>query len=343
MNSQNTTQLVPILEMKSNILTKSELAAYLHQPKSWLNAVVITYTLIAYYGSLFLLLSSNGYLNAVGTLILCHSLVYAALFSHELLHGTVFKKRRLNELTAAIIRWQTGMCYLPFRQIVRGHIAHHLGKNYQRKRLGTALLTLPKPLVSLIITLEWFYFPVTSFLYLWRRNLSPFWTKQPFHKKFRVLAIILVRGTMFSFLGIASFKALCLYFLAYIMMITIVRFNQAFEHTSGYIDDPESQRSFTTFSPLISKRNSWLDILVLNFGYHNAHHTLMFCPWYHLPTLDKHIFQGNDEHHLGWSELLGNYHRFRITRLFGDSGQTVDEQGNVNLEKFYGVQAALPF
>lgn len=326
------------------VLAQSELKAYLHQPKPLLNILVITYTLTAYYGGMILLLCSSVWLNVIGTILVGHGLVYAAFLGHELLHGSIFKKRKLNELTAGIIRWITGMCYVPFHQAAHGHIRHHLGikSKVKGKRPMVALLALPKPILVGVVILEWLYFPIVTFLYLWWRNLSPFWQGEPWPQKLRVLLLILARGTMFTLVGMISFKALSLYFLAYIAMIMIARFNQAFEHTSGYTDDPQSQVSFTTFSPLISQKYPWLDLLVLNFSYHNAHHILMSCPWYYLPALDRHVFQGHQAHHLAWANLLRNYHLFRLTRLFS-SGQALDQQGNVDLENFYGVQAAFPF
>lgn len=327
------------------VLAQSELKIYLHQPKTWLNILVIIYTLTAYYGGIALLLFPSVWLNIVGTILVSHGLVYAAFLGHELLHGSVFKKRNLNELTALIIRWITGMCYVPFNQAAHGHIGHHLGIKSKSKGKGplAVLLALPEPVVVGVVILEWLYFPIISFLYIWWRNFFPFRQGQPWPQKLRVLLLMLARGIMFTVLGIISFKALSLYFFAYLIMITVVRFNQAFEHTSSYTDDPESRISFTTFSPVISKKYSWLDMLVLNFSYHNAHHILMSCPWYHLPSLDRHIFQGHQEHHLAWVTLLQNYHRFRTTRLFSPSGEAIDQHGNVDIKNFYGVQAALPF
>ena len=148
------------------VLAQSELKAYLHQPKPWLNILVIAYTLTAYYGGIILLLCPNIWLNAVGTILVCHGLVYAAFLGHELFHGSVFKKRKLNEQAAIVIRWITGMCYVPFHQAARGHIRHHLGIKSQAKgkSLMAAFLALPKPILVGVVILEWLYFPVVTTL-----------------------------------------------------------------------------------------------------------------------------------------------------------------------------------
>jgi hypothetical protein len=35
--------------------------------------------------------------------------------------------------------------------------------------------------------------------------------------------------------------------------------------------------------------------------------------------------------------LIGNYHRFRVERIFSGQGQAADEQGNLELDTFYGA------
>ena len=92
-----------------------------------------------------------------------------------------------------------------------------------------------------------------------------------------------------------------------------------------------------TFTTLISRRYWWLNLLVLNFGYHNAHHTAMKCPWHSLHELDRHLYAGEKTHYLTRPQLLKNYHRFRIARIFSGQGKAIDEQGNLNLDTFYGA------
>jgi fatty acid desaturase len=94
-----------------------------------------------------------------------------------------------------------------------------------------------------------------------------------------------------------------------------------------------------TFSTPISRRYPWLNLLLLNFSYHNAHHAAMKCPWYNLPQLDAAINQQQTVCHIGLIQVLANYHRFRIQRLFdaNEGSISFDAQGNLNLDRFYGV------
>jgi fatty acid desaturase len=76
---------------------------------------------------------------------------------------------------------------------------------------------------------------------------------------------------------------------------------------------------------------------VLNFGYHNAHHAVMKCPWHSLHELDRDLFTGQEIHYLALPQLLKNYHRFRVSRIFSGQGKARDEQGNLKLDTFYGA------
>ncbi|MHC0068483.1 hypothetical protein ACWATR_37400, partial [Nostoc sp. UIC 10890] len=51
----------------------------------------------------------------------------------------------------------------------------------------------------------------------------------------------------------------------------------------------------------------------------------------------RNLFAGQQTHHLTLSQLLKNYHRFRIARLFLGQGTAVDEQDNLELNNFYGA------
>jgi hypothetical protein len=86
----------------------------------------------------------------------------------------------------------------------------------------------------------------------------------------------------------------------------------------------------------VSKRYWWLNLLLLNFGYHNAHHELMKCPWYSLHELDKELYTGEEVHYITLPQLLWNYHRFRVSRIFSGQGQAVSNAGTPQLETFYG-------
>ncbi|MFB2771880.1 fatty acid desaturase [Pelatocladus sp. BLCC-F211] len=205
---------------------------------------------------------------------------------------------------------------------------------------------MPTPIRSSILVLEWLYFPAISFILQWRAITAPFWNPQRHDQRLRTIILLIVRSQLFILLGLVSLKALMLYFLAYIGLTTVLRIVDCFQHTyeTFPIDSPIPKRDRTyeqanTFTTLISRRYWWLNLLLLNFGYHNAHHAFMKCPWYNLHELDKDLFTGRENYCLTLPLLLKNYHRFRVARLVKGQGKAVDEQGDFNLDTFYGAVA----
>ncbi|MGI9286535.1 MAG: fatty acid desaturase, partial [Pseudomonadales bacterium] len=121
-------------------------------------------------------------------------------------------------------------------------------------------------------------------------------------------------------------KVAVLYAIAYILMITVLRFMDFIQHDYGYHTNLfEGQRSphkgdsdweqAHTFSPMISFKHSRLNWLVLNFSYHNAHHAKPTTPWFELPALHQQLF-GDDPANIIplWPQLL-IFHRHRVARV----------------------------
>jgi fatty acid desaturase len=324
--------------------TTSDINRFLSQQKPLWNISAIAYTFAAYLGSIVLLLMSSVWLNAVGVALLTHSLIFSAYLAHEFMHSTIFQTRAANAAWGTVMLWLNGGCYTPFDDLARMHIAHHVDRvDFCRFDLKEFLMALPAPIRGVLLALEWLYFPSLAFLLRLRMMTAPFWNPDRKQARSRTALILLIRGGLFGLLGYVSLKALGLYFLAYIGMLTVLRFVDAFQHTYEVFplgaEIPKRDRAHeqnNTFSNIISYRYWWLNLLLLNFGYHNAHHELMKCPWHSLHELDKELYTGEEVHYMTLPQLLGNYHRFRISRIFSGQGKAVDESGSSHLETFYG-------
>jgi fatty acid desaturase len=121
-------------------------------------------------------------------------------------------------------------------------------------------------------------------------------------RRARVLGVLAVRAVLFALLALASIKALLLYVLAYMLFLHVMRFMDVHQHTYEVWETLERPRGpqddrfdrdyehHNTYSNLISVRHPWLNLLVLNFGYHNAHHVRPTAPWYRLPRLHAELF-----------------------------------------------------
>jgi fatty acid desaturase len=115
-------------------------------------------------------------------------------------------------------------------------------------------------------------------------------------------------------------KVAVLYAVAYLIMMHVLRFMDSVQHDYGYNTtlfeyvkpphkgDIEWEQEHTFSNPI-----SWL---VLNFGYHNAHHRDMNMPFYRLPELHREL-TGNDPSRVipFWSQLQ-LYHRNRVQRIY---------------------------
>ena len=91
-----------------------------------------------------------------------------------------------------------------------------------------------------------------------------------------------------------------------------------------------------TFSNVVSLRWPSLNLLLLNFAYHNAHHEKPVAPWYRLPKLHEELYGDAYRQVVPMSELLSSFHRHRVRRVLSDDyGEFVD--GPKRAENFYGA------
>ena len=321
---------------------KTQLQSFINRRQPLWDAAAIAYTLLGYGAGLALILHPNGWLNAVGAVLLTHSLVYSAYLSHEFMHSSIFPGRRWNAIWGTVMLWLNGGCYGGFEELAIEHIAHHVDRvDFSGFDLATTLQALPKPLRWAVLGLEWLYCPVISFWLQWRGVLKTW--HQP-DQRLRIAITLVIRVTLFGLMGWFTPKALVLYLMAYISMVNLLRWMDAFQHTYDVFPPgvtipkrSREQEQANTFSTLLSPRYRWLNLLMLNFGYHNAHHEVMKCPWHSLPALDRTLFTGDEVHYVPLGQLIRNYHRFRIKRIFSGQGQAADENRQPTPDLFYGA------
>lgn len=318
---------------------------FFYSKKPLWNGCAITYVLGSYCISFLLLLSVNIGLNLFGVGLLTHSLVISAYLTHEFMHGTIFTNMRLNAVGGNIMLWLNGGCYARFKDLAREHISHHVNKvdatAFNLPEFINSLSIFPR---SIILGLEWLYFPAIAFILRFYAIFSSLKQAEYYHERQRIIGILIIRGILFAVLGSYSIKSLIFYLFAYVGMINVLRFMDAFQHTyevftlgSVLPKQDSSYEQKNTFSMLVSQKYWWLNLLFLNFGYHNAHHAVMRCPWYHLHRLDQALQVNGLTYHLSLLKLLSNYHRFRIQRIFWGQGKVDREQDQLNINQFYGA------
>lgn len=156
----------------------------------------------------------------------------------------------------------------------------------------------------------------------------------------RLIAIIVVRAAAFALLGWYSPKALLLYAVAYMIMLHVLRFADAFQHTydafavleGGEIPNDKvrdhAYEQANTYSNLVSVAHPALNLLLLNFSYHNAHHEKPIVAWHDLPKLHAQLFPREYVQVIPMRDLLRGHHRDRVRRVVADDYGAVGKGPN---------------
>lgn len=309
------------------------------------NSFALGYTLFTYGLGVSLLLVQAWVWNAIGVLLVVHSLILTATFTHELIHGNIFKQhRQLNAFWGQVMTHINGACYAAWPDLVSHHFNHHLEHADFVGFDPAAYFQAMHPWWQKIyIVLEWAYLPLFELELRWRIILAPFLEKEKRHLIWRNLGIMAYRTALFACMGWYFPKALILYAIAYLSFVNLMRFMDAFHHTYEYVivgkPIPKRDRVYeqaNTFSNLVSTRWPWLNLLFLNFGYHNAHHHNMSVPWHELPKLQQDVFQETPGGIMPLPILVWNYHKFRLQRLFSGQGEASLEATQSGLDNFTG-------
>ncbi len=308
------------------------------------NITAIAYVIILYSLGIVSIVIESWQLNLLGIIAIVHSLVVSTALTHEFIHGNIFKSRKFNAFWGQVMTHFNGACYATWGNLVEHHFNHHL---HHVDVVGFDIIEYLQVVIDpwlhrIYVVLEWLYFPALEFEMRWRIILAPVLDHHKRHLLRRTISLILYRTVAFFILAWVSWKAILLYFLAYVCFVNIMRFVDAFHHTYEYTilgqQFPHHDRLYeqaNTFSNLVSIEYPWLNLLVLNFGYHNAHHHQMNCPWHDLPALHSKLYHHQDRQLLPLPKLIHNYHRFRLARLFSGQGDAMQD-GELRLDTFTG-------
>lgn len=98
-----------------------------------------------------------------------------------------------------------------------------------------------------------------------------------------------------------------------------------------------------TYSYPVSLTHRWMNLLFLNFGYHNAHHHKATVPWHSLPNLNSQLLEGDQKgtispRILPFTQLLENFHKYRVKRIYSVGHIEFDQVKNqMDISNFFGV------
>lgn len=315
------------------------------------NTLAMGYSLAGYALGIVLLLADAWLFKVAGTLLLAHAMIIGAYLIHEFAHGTIFSVPKHNAWAGQVFSWMTGGCYADFQNLRRKHMRHHVDRADVLTFDSKAFINgLPVWVRKVMLALEWAYVPAVEILMHGYVIVLPFVSSSEKQRARRgaVALTLLIRLAAFGLLGWLSPAALVLYTLAWLMMVTVLRFTDAYQHTydafavleEGDIPaDKLRDRAYeqaNTFSNLVSLRWPWLNLLLLNFTYHNAHHEKPVAPWYRLPALHAQLYTDGYRQVVPMRELVSSFHRHRLRRVTDDDYGEFGE-GPKRAEGFYGA------
>jgi fatty acid desaturase len=293
------------------------------------NGATLAYAVLGYVAGFAGLFHPYWAVNLTATLLLAHAMTIAAYMIHECGHNLVFNSIRDNAKLGRFLSWLCGAAYGTYEDMRYKHFRHHVDVDdvvwfdYERFfHEHPAVLRLTK-------VLEWFYIPAHDLIMHTIMVFTSFIIPQRRNQRRRNVTVILIRGSIFAALLVFFPKAALLYAIAYMLMMTVLRFMDSLQHDYGYnltlfdFGKPPRKGDFEweqehTFSNPHTFNDGIFNWFTLNFGFHNAHHADMTVPWYRLPAKHRELFGGDPANVIPLWPQLKIFHKQRVKRIVGN-------------------------
>jgi len=269
----------------------------------------------------------------VGVLLAAHSLPIATYLVHECIHESIFRDKRRNARLGAALAWLAGGGAAGYERLRRKHLHHHLDRVDPSAFDHHAVFAAHPTTHLAIVALEWLHVPALDLLLravpAWRALRRPAFAAE----RGRVAGALATRLAGAAALLALGGSVLASYAVAYLLFVVAARFFDAFHHTFDVVvmadfgldfgPEPDKDRAYepaNTYSNLLPRRWTALNLLVLNFTYHNAHHRKPGVPWHRLRALDAQLFGADARQVVPARWLLADFHALRLARLAGQPG-----------------------
>lgn len=295
----------------------------------WPNTLVLAWTSLGWLAS-FALMAAPGIVRpALGVLLCAHTMVLAAYLIHEAAHYTLFARPAVNRWVGEAMSFIAGASYASFERIRHLHIRHHRDRADVTCFDFKGLMQRRPAVRRLLQALEWAYLPATEILMHLQVVWRPFFVRSQRRHLPRAALMLVLRLSLLGVLAAWSPQAVALYAVAYVLLLHVLNFFDAFHHTFEQFfvaeDEPvpmdgrdRAYEQAHTYSNLVSLRHPVLNLLTLNFGYHNAHHERAAVPWYRLPALHRELYGERALNVMPLADLLRTWHRNRVRRVVAD-------------------------
>lgn len=323
----------------------------LRDPQGWYyTAGALAYICVMYALGWWSVFQDNIALNSLGVIALAHSMVIASYLLHDCGHNAVFVNAEHNTKLGYFLNAIAGSNYGRYEDIRYKHMRHHVD-NCDPVSFDYRTFLRAHPLLERIVfALEWAYIPAVEFMMHGMLILAPWVFPSKAAQKARVLRVVLLRGALLIGVGILSFKALLLYALSHILLLTVLRFMDCYQHNYEVVfnlDDKDAKfphrgdaqfEQANTYTNLISHRWPILNALVLNFCYHNAHHEKPILGWHRLPALYREMGESPAQTLTFWDQCRC-FHKHRLGRIYAEEYGNDEVQQSVQQGRAVGVNA----
>ncbi|KAJ8601871.1 hypothetical protein CTAYLR_002686 [Chrysophaeum taylorii] len=253
-----------------------------------------------------------------------HGRTIAAYLVHECAHSSVFYEPAWNTRLGVFALWVCGCPYVDFQHIKALHLAHHRDRadttsfDYQAE-----LEALPR-LIPIVLALEYCFVPAVETLIHLRIALYP--PQKRCSMTAACGSAVLVALWAFIWRK-GGWPALGRHCLAAALLIHFLSIHDAFQHTFdvitpddvNYVPGPGARTAEyedkNTYSNLVSARYPAINLLSLNFGFHNAHHKKPMAPWYDLPEIHAKYYGVDTPQVLPFADIVHTWIHNRVRRV----------------------------
>jgi len=290
------------------------------------HGAAVAYAISAYLLGFIGLFQGSWAVNLAATLLLAHGMTIAAYMIHECGHNTVFRSSRHNAMLGRAMSWLCGAAYGTYEDMRYKHFRHHVDNGDVVWFDYDAFFDRHPILTRFVKALEWLYIPAQDLIMHFIMVFTSFIIPERRNQRVRNVFVIVARGSIYLALVIFFPKVAILYAVAYMLMIQILRFVDMLQHDYSYdttlfnyVEPPHKGEveweQEHTFSNPISLKYGKLNWLILNFGFHNAHHSDMNRPWYQLPEIHRQLTEDDSERVIPLRSQLKLFHTNRIMRV----------------------------
>ena len=264
-------------------------------------------------------------------LLLAHSMVIAAYLVHECAHNLVFHRARHNARLGRVLSFVCGAAYGTYEDIRYKHFRHHVDNDDVVWFEYDAWFDRHPRVLRAVQWLEWLYVPAHDLLMHGIMMFGSFIIPERRGQRRLNVAMLIIRAAAFVGIAIISLRAALLYVVAVVLMVHVLRFVDMLQHDYPYNPTLYSRERSPhrgdkaweqahTFSNPLSLRFLPCNWLILNFGFHNAHHADPGVPWYRLPAAHAALTDNDPDRVIPLAAQFSVYHRNRVSRVRGEQG-----------------------